>query len=632
MRPLILTPLLAACSALGGGATPMNGGDGFFDAPFPSDLRRDATGIDLTGFPGVEDYPLLQAYVDQASALDGFGTTSPIYLRFERDLNQDSLPDPAQSLDPATASLFLVDVDPTSPARGERIPVTWDWTQEETAWQPERLLATQPVWGAPMRPHTLYALVLRTPNFKSPDGWTEVWQPDHPLHAHYEALEETLFQLHIDREEIAFATVFTTQDPLREMALVADATRDRLEHDSLGQVLVQEFHGRKFDAYGGHMRIPAWQRGETPFQFEGGGFEFDEAGDPILQGWEQVEFTFTVPTDEEMPVGGWPVVVYGHGTGGDRHTFANSQDNLEPAAILAKAGLAGFGISLPFHGDRNTGGDPALLSFNYFNPEAGRTNFRAAGLDQLWLTSTLSAAAQHFTSEDGDLDATTDPTRVAYIGHSHGGETGALVVPFFDDTVRSVVLSGAGGGLSITMASRDAGDFDIQSLLRQLFQLDEDEFLDETHPLVGLVQLLSEATDPVNYGPCWHERDCGFGTRPQSVLMFEGTEDIYTPPRAIEALAGSSGQPILSPVAEEWTIQELNGLTDEPTPAQANSTGFDGEAVSAGLAQYQGWGHFPIFNTDEASSLYQHFLASGMDGIPEILEHDPPPPPDQDTQ
>ena len=257
----------------------------------------------------------------------------------------------------------------------------------------------------------------------------------------------------------------------------------------------------------------------------GGDFTFDD-GAPVLQGWEHVGFSLTVPKDTaDMPTDGYPTVIYSHGTGGDLTSFCDEKDGMEVAGMLAKAGIAGFGISLPFHGDRNTGGDPAILSFNYFNPEAGRTNFRAAALDQVFLAAALSAESRSFWSEAG-LDVHLDPDRVAYMGHSHGGEIGALAVPHFRDAVDGVVLSGTGGGLSVTLTSRDAGDFDIQGILVNTFELTEDEFT-ETHPLVGMVQLLSEVTDPINAGPYWHRNAPPFESRPQFFFIVTDTPVLF---------------------------------------------------------------------------------------------------------
>ena len=263
------------------------------------------------------------------------------------------------------------------------------------------------------------------------------------------------------------------------------------------------------------------------------------------------------------------------------------------------------------------------MSFNYFNPEAGRTNFRAAALDQVFVAAALAAEPRAFevVNESGETEFSfnLDNTRMAYIGHSHGGEIGALAVPFFRDTVGGVVLSGTGGGLRITLTSRDAGDFDIQGILDATFDFDEGEFT-ETHPLAGLVQLLTDATDPINMGPYWHRLEPPFESTPQDVLMFEGLLDIYTPPRAIEALAGAAGQPIIDPVAQRWTVQELRSIDGVPTPLEDNQLAWDGTEITAGLSQYEDYGHFPIFELKDAAELYQGFLATAADGQAEIPE------------
>ena len=55
------------------------------------------------------------------------------------------------SLDEDVA-IHLIDIDPNSPYRGERIPLQWDYQQDATNWQPENFLSLAPVWGFPLRP------------------------------------------------------------------------------------------------------------------------------------------------------------------------------------------------------------------------------------------------------------------------------------------------------------------------------------------------------------------------------------------------------------------------------------------------------------------------------------------------
>ncbi len=610
--------ILAACGGLGAGARPMTAGDGFFDRPWPSDDRLVDGHPDPSGFPGEGTSELLDAYLAEIAKLDGFGTTAPIYQRFRDSIDTALLPDAAHSAS-TDAAVFLVDVDPASPERGRLVPYTWDWQEDATNWQPSRLLAVQPVWGVPLRPHTRYALVFTTDLARPVRALEDAWDPTDPDHARYADLAETLLLLGVPTERVAWATVFTTQDTVSEMASIARATRETLPKPPLDQVLDKIYATGSFAAYEGELWLPIWQHGESPYLTEGGGFAFDADGWPELDHWEKAAFVVSVPLRGQVPENGWPTAIYAHGTGGDATIFADSASRLEPAAVLARHGMAGVSISLPFHGDRNPGGDPALLSFNYSNPTAGRTNFRQAAMEQVYLAELLAAGPHDLVGEDG-REIPLDPDRIAYIGHSHGGEIGALAIPFFGETVRAAVLSGTGGGLTLSVVYRDAGDFDVQGLLQGAFDFAEGEELDETHPLVGMVQLLSEATDPINAAPFWHAQAPWWDTAPQDVLMFEGLQDIYTPPVAIEALAGAGGQPLLEPVVRDGAAQEALDTPHEALPTSGNVLAWDGSAVSAGLAQYEDQGHFAIFDDSSAAELYGSFLESAMSGTPVLEE------------
>ena len=73
-----------------------------------------------------------------------------------------------------------------------------------------------------------------------------------------------------------------------------------------------------------------------------------------------------------MPAGGWPLVVYAHGTGGDARSFISDGTG----RALAMQGLAVFGFDQIFNGDRAVGG-AALAEeqfFNFANPKAARGN------------------------------------------------------------------------------------------------------------------------------------------------------------------------------------------------------------------------------------------------------------------
>lgn len=607
--------VLVACESPAGPA-PRLDGEGFFGAPWPDDARTVDGRLDLSGFPGVGTFALLDKYVAVAQTLTGFGLNAPIYVPFDGPLDEALLPDAATSAS-LDSPVLLLDVDPDSPERGTLVPFTWDLQTEETVWQPANLLAVQPVWGFPLRPATTYALVVRTALASPAEGFAGVWDPEDARHARHLPLAETLEALGLDRGEVAAATLFTTQDPVDETRRIAEVIHRELPTPPLDQPLQAWDENRWYTAYEGTLRVPLWQHGTKPYVSEGGGFRFGEDGRPTLAAWEDVRFTFTVPADQEEPEGGWPVALNAHGTGGDDRSHA-SGDRLCPAAVLAREGIAILEIAQPLHGDRGTGIDPTLVSFNFLNPESARATFRQGALDLVYLARLL-ASRQHCFDTGARRPSCTDPARVSFLGHSQGGITGAMAAPFWEGQVHAAVFSGAGGGLSITMLERNTEEFDIDALLSEQLDLSLDE-LDLHHPLVGMVQTLSEVTDPLNYARYWLAEPVDGEAPPLDVLMTEGTEDQFTPPPTIEALAGAAGLPILDPVAQASDAALLRELDGQELPAQGNLEGWDGSPVTGGLAQYPGEDHFPIFDLAEAAQLYQRFLVSALEGAPPVLE------------
>src|SRR5215467_9045913 len=114
---------VAACSSSGSSGTkPLfdANDDDLYALPFPNDLRRTATGLDLAKMPAPS--PLVQIFRDAAATLDGFGLNESIYVRFDGPIDPTSLPDAAGSLADG-ASLYLVDIDPQSAHKGEKVPI-----------------------------------------------------------------------------------------------------------------------------------------------------------------------------------------------------------------------------------------------------------------------------------------------------------------------------------------------------------------------------------------------------------------------------------------------------------------------------------------------------------------------------
>ncbi len=585
-------------------------GEAFFDRPWPSDLRRAAGGgPDLAGFPKRDRFELVERYAAYAESLEGFGNNSPIYVRFQGAVDTSSLPDAAGSAG-VSSSLLLIDVDRASPYRGELVPVEWSWQPGETEFQPENLLAVRPVYGFPLRPTTTYALVVREPAARVGDAFAQVWDAVHPDHGHYEPLQETLFSLGIDIESVAVAAIFTTQDPVSELGEYASYIQQDLDLPSFQERLELIDSFAAYDLYEGWVFAPLFQEGERPYSTEGGGLFRNATGEPRPYCWEWIRYSLAVPTGYASPEEGFPLYIYSHGTGGDYITYANNGVGLEVANVMALQGYAGLGIDQPLHGLRATDDtDADFHSFNVLNPDSARGNFRQGALDQVFLASAL-AASNVFVLPSGPVRI--DPTRMVFLGHSQGGISGALSGPFLGRELRAMFLSGAGGGLGQTIMYREAG-MDIPALLSALLELDEDETLDTFHPVVALVQWLSDVTDPINYAPYWFHEEPGWDAEPIHVGMSEGVLDTYTPHQTTEALAAAGRVPLLQPVASASLAHELRGISDALGPVAGNAASYADGRVTAGLVQYGDQGHFAIFDDYEAAALYREFLTAATE-------------------
>ena len=593
--------LISACEGTADRPRVVSDGSGFFGSPWPDDQRTLDGKPDLSDFPLRDEISLIDDYASQIEGIEGFGTNVPLFVPLNGPI--DDLPS-ARDTSEAGGPIMLVDIDPNSPERSTIIPVSVTQQGRDSEFQRRHMLAVQPVWGFPLRPRTTYALVFSKAMVQSGTDWRsgQDWSD----------LEETLLQLRVDDDQVTYAVQFTTQDPVGELARAAARVKNDISLPPLDQVVNTVPSFQNYSVYTGTMWLPMWQHGTKPYLIEGGGFAVDENMMPVLSGWERANFTISVPRDVDMPEDGWPVSIYGHGTGGDHLSFVREGSSISPAQTLAEAGIMGFGISLPLHGDRAAGLDPALASFNYLNPDSARSCFRQGALDQIYLATLLSRFPHRF--ETASATISTDPSRVAYMGHSHGGLVGAMAAPFFGEGIKAVFLSGAGGGLSTTLVSRDAGDFDIQEILENVLDFSDADVLSETHPVVALVQTLAEATDPINYAPYWHRRAPHWPSTPQSVLMTEGLLDLQTPPDTAEALAAAGGLPIIAPTAHFSTAHQLLRDGRDTAPAFHNREATSGERVTAGLVQYGAGDHFVIFRNPDAAALYREFLQTALDG------------------
>ncbi len=592
----------------------------FYQLPFPTDIRRD----DL-GRPTMDGYPrpveIVNRYVDAVATLDGFGTNAPVFARFSAEIDPASLPTPEASVADPRAAVYLVDVDPDSPTRGQRWPLRFRF-QSYAGWTiGDNWLAALPYPGFPLADGTTYALVI-TDRVRSLGGGDVLadadWQVVRDVAStaaepalvrareRYQPLWAYLDEPGGDeRADVVSAAVFTTQRATEIMgrlrqriwALPAPVARDVVEIGG---------EGPDFIMFEGVYDAPNFQRGVVPYRSisDGGDIVDDADGLPKVQATEALRFSFTIPRGP-MPAGGWPVVLYAHGTGGDYRSYLGDRT----AMRLAQQGLAVVSIDQVLHGPRNPGGDPELDFFNFQNPYAARNNPVQGAVDDFSLVR-LVLGFRYQVAKGSQVpypEIRFDPARISFFGHSQGGLTGP---PFlaYEPRVQGAVLSGAGGGLYFALLNKTE-PVDISGLVAGIVL---DFPLDEFNPVLGLLQTWIERSDAVNYGPLLTRAPVlgadGQRLAPKAIYQSMGLVDHFTPLANIETLAVAIGGNLVGP-----ELEPIEGLALRDRPVLTAPVMGNVDGATAILAQYRattGDGHFVVFNVPAAQRQSAQFLGT----------------------
>jgi hypothetical protein len=193
---------------------------------------------------------------------------------------------------------------------------------------------------------------------------------------------------------------------------------------------------------------------------------------PVIQGFDEIYFNLYLPAGSK-PAGGWPVAIFGHGTGGNKNGRIPPFlpfDSLAVAATMASHGIATIAINVNGHGfgplgtltvDRMSG-EPVTFSAGgramdqngdgtIGNPEGNDADsprriqlLRDGVIQTVADLIALVRVIEVGVDVEGDGDVDLDAARVYYFGHSLGGMYGvgfAAVEP----QVRAAVFNVPGG-------------------------------------------------------------------------------------------------------------------------------------------------------------------------------------------
>jgi dienelactone hydrolase len=291
---------------------------------------------------------------------------------------------------------------------------------------------------------------------------------------------------------------------------------------------------------------------------------------------DSIWVSFAVPA-APMPTGGYPTVIYQHGLDGSREDF------LEIANTLCNAGWMVAAIDSITFGARAPEGQwqvdkandfAAAPGAKYAGPDgfgdanskgahngstdlfgvlldlgAVRDQFRQAAIDTTQLVKVLRSSPDLSALAWNGVTPKIDPGSVAYLGMSLGSIQGAAAAAL-EPGVKNWVLNVAGGGLILELATHgpviannlnEAAGFNFAFL---------EASLDESHPLVNLVQAVVEPGDPLSLvgNLVLHPQPLlGQPTQPRNVLQFEVIYDELVPNEADEALARAGGWGLAQP-------------------------------------------------------------------------------------
>ena len=623
----------------------------FYDHPWPSDLRLNARGGPaFGGIPRPEDIELIEGVLEIADDRPYFPTIPVAWFRFDGAVkaSDGSSPTPTSG----EARVQLIDVDPGSPLRGTRYP-TMVRTLEPDPYVPDNLLAVAPWPGVVLPAGRRYAVVIlrdygdaagealgvplalrKLAAGVRPEG--ELGEAALTL---FNDLWGTWSELGGEADDIAAATLFSVGDVVADLFTLTEAVRE--EHDAAIEDLVldPDNYGR-FCVLRGALRVPTFQAGTPPYNSEGR-FHFDEAGALIAQGEVSFPLVITLPKTP-MPEGGYPLVLYFHGSGGVSSQVIDRGAVLEPggtpvpgegpAHVLAEHGFATAASALPVNPERVEGAS-AFEYLNFENLAAFRDTFRQGVIEQRLLLDALLDL--HITP--AALTGCSGPSRgdgadtyhfsskpVFAMGQSMGGMY-TNMVGAVEPRLEALVPTGAGGFWTWFILETEL--LNAPPLLKLVLGTDVE--LSFLHPILHLLESVWETADPMVFMPRL-SRDPLEGHPSRDVYQPVGLDDSYFPYQLFDAVSlayghEQAGELVWPSMQEVLALGEREGIIDYPV--SANLEGPEGAAYTGVVVQYLGDGiydpHSIFAQLDAVKYQYGCFFKTALDSgrgvVPEPL-------------
>lgn len=497
--------------------------DSFFAMPYPSDLRLQADGTpDLRGFPNPLNESLIAGLKTTAMQRVGFPQMPVAYFHFDAELAPQD-PKTVVAAD-VSSPMLLVDVDAASPERGRLFPVVAG-TPAADRYVLDGTLEIAPRVGVVLHESRKFAFVVLKSlrdsagaNVGAPAAFEALESPTPPAGGPelaawnlYQPLWATLATLGVPATSVAIATVFTTGDVVQATADLSSKVIAQYQTSIQGLSVPSGGAQTRFCEVLGTVQYPQFQEGTPPFDTDGL-FQMGPDGLPIKQRDETVPIALALP-QAPMPAGGYPLIVYFHGSGGLSTDLINDgplqspTDEVGipgegPAYVMAPHGFAMAGSALPLNSERVPGATE-FEYLNFANPASFRDTFRQGIIEQRMFIDALSkltidpatvASCTGMSLPSGETAYHFQMTPLHLQGQSMGGMYTNLVGAT-DPRVRVVVPTGAGGYWSYMVLTTTS----VPNAANGLELLLGTGDLTFMHPALSLLETAWEPAEPFVY-------------------------------------------------------------------------------------------------------------------------------------
>ncbi len=368
------------------------------------------------------------------------------------------------------------------------------------------------------------------------------------------------------------------------------------------------------------LELPIFQQGTAPYltPAEGGQLvDPDQNGLRVPVRREKVCAALVTPKGTP-PAGGWPLILYGHGTGGSFRAHAGDGSALGLAAVsLADGGTVSFatlGFDQVGHGPRRGARQdvsPNDIVFNFSNPASARGTMAQGAADLFSVTRFAKAISGAADAGIPPLDA----SRLGYWGHSQGASEGGLFLAF-DRSLEVAVLTGASGSLTDSLTSKKA-PVNIADGLAFVLGEPPLQAVSSFHPVLTLLANWTDPVDALHFGRRAAVTPADGATPAHARHFFQawGKGDLFTPSPVQRAYAQATGAAFVGPKVEE---------TDLAPVASATGNVLLPRPVTSVLRQYEpaGYdGHFVAFQNPTAKNDVLRFFGRAARGeVPVVPE------------